>query len=357
VCLSSTVVDRRRSRGAGGAKTRPVTRAADLRRTAAALAAAQDGVVSRAQLRRLGIDRNRVAREVAAGRWLLHGRSTIGVHTGPLGVRAAWWRAVWEVGRGAALDGSTALAAAGLVGYADPHVHVSVPHDAVPVGVDGVRVHRVRDWSPAEVVGVGVPRVRPHLAAVRAAQWALSDRQAALVLCMAVQQRLVPAGGFCPVRAPGAHYGRTAFVRQVLADIGDGAHSLGELDFARLCRIRGLPAPSRQVVRQGPRGRIYLDVRWDCGLCVEVDGAQHRLGLAVMQDNLRRNDLLLRGDVTLTVDLVGLRLDPDGFLDQVERGLRRLGAIPPGISSADAPNAGVRRTATTSCSGRTRTRR
>ena len=49
----------------------------------------------------------------------------------------------------------------------------------------------------------------------------------------------------------------------------------GKFDFARLCRSRGLPEPSRQVVRQTPGGRIYLDVAWDgYDLVVEIDGAR-----------------------------------------------------------------------------------
>ena len=51
-------------------------------------------------------------------------------------------------------------------------------------------------------------------------------------------------------------------------------HSLGELDFARLCRERGLPEPTRQAVCKGPDGRVFLDVRWECGLVVEIDGVR-----------------------------------------------------------------------------------
>ena len=107
-----------------------------------------------------------------------------------------------------------------------------------------------------------------------------------------------------------------------MRDIAFGAQSLGELDFARLCRARGLPEPSRQVVRQTPAGRIYLDVGWDeFDLVVEIDGAQHRWGLAVTTDNLRQNDITLSGDRVLRIDVIGLRLETDRFLDQVALGL------------------------------------
>jgi very-short-patch-repair endonuclease len=106
--------------------------------------------------------------------------------------------------------------------------------------------------------------------------------------------------------------------------MGDGVQSLGELDFARLCRSRGLPEPARQVVRQGPRGRIYLDVRWERHrLVVEIDGAQHREGLAVTADNLRRNALTLQHDTVLRIDLIGLRLFEDEFMAQVAYALAR----------------------------------
>ncbi len=176
-----------------------------------------------------------------------------------------------------------------------------------------------------DVRAAGIPRVRPEVAAVRAAQWARTDRQAALILCLVVQQRLVRGVDLVPLRWPGAHYGRSAFVRQVIQDIADGAQSLGELDFATLCRQHGLPLPERQVVRTGPAGRIYLDVRWrECALVVEVDGAQHRLGLAVSADNLRRNALAIDGETVLTIDLIGLRLQTGAFMGQVVTAYRAL---------------------------------
>jgi very-short-patch-repair endonuclease len=72
------------------------------------------------------------------------------------------------------------------------------------------------------------------------------------------------------------------------------------------------------VVRRGPKGRIYLDARWDdIGLVVEIDGSRHRQGLAVMDDNLRVNSLTTGGETVLRIDLVGLRISPDAYLDQV----------------------------------------
>lgn len=289
---------------------------------AAVAGESHDGVLTRTTLLELGVTRQATGREVAAGRWRAHGRHTIALHTGELSAAAQRWRAVWEVGAGAALDGVSALQAAGLTGFDTDVIHVSVPATHRPPHVPGVRVHVVCARDEGDVTSAGVPRTRPPIAAIRGAHWAVSDRQAALVVCMAAQQRLLP--GSALLEAAARRHGRTrrAFIRTLVRDVADGAQALGELDFAVLCRLRGIPEPSRQVVRQGLRGRIYLDVAWEeHGVVVEIDGAQHRQGLAVTADNLRRNDLQLGGEITLAIDLVGLRLETDAFLAQVKAAL------------------------------------
>ena len=287
--------------------------------TARRLAERQDGVVSRRQLYAAGLSEIHVRRAVESGRWQTHGRQTVAVHTAPLGVIAQRWRAVWEVGESiAAIDGVTALQAAGLRGYDDDRIHVSAKHNHNTTTGRGVTVHKVIRRVPDEVLAPGVPRVRPAVAAVRAAHWAVSDRQAALVLLMTVQQKLTTPTHLAAAQRSVRGRTRRAFVRAVVSDIASGVESLGELDFAGRCRRRGLPEPSRQVVRHGARGRIYLDVRWDCcDLVVEIDGAHHREGVNVMMDNLRQNALVLAGDRVLRIDVIGLRLEPDLFLDQV----------------------------------------
>lgn len=283
------------------------------------IAEGQGGVASRRQLYAAGLSEIHIRRAVESGRWQMHGKRTVAVHTAPLDVVARRWRAVWEVGESiAAIDGPTALQAAGLKGYKDDRVHVSAKHSHNTSGVRGVTIHKVIRRIPDEVVTLGVPRVHPAVAAVRAAHWAISDRQAALLLLMTVQQRLTTPARLAAAQQEVRGRTRRAFVHGVVHDIAFGAESLGELDFARLCRLKGLPEPSRQVVRHGPRGRIYLDVRWGCcDLVVEIDGAQHRVGLNVMLDNLRQNALVLAGDRVLRIDVIGLRLESDLFLEQV----------------------------------------
>ena len=275
--------------------------------------------MSRRELAALGIDRFAIRDMVSAGRWRVIGRQTVCLHTGELSERARWWWAVIETGPEiAALDGATALLAAGARNLNSKEIHLSVRHASRPLPVRGVRIHQVRGWDQRDVNSAGVPRFRPEIAAIRAAHWAVSDRQAALFLCVVVQQRVVSADRLqrAATRIKGRR--RRALIGRVVADLVDGAHSLGELDFARLCRNRGLPEPDRQVVRRGPRGKVYLDVRWDAlKLVVEIDGSQHTQGLSVSEDNLRANSIAIRGDTVLRIDLVGLRVFEHLFLDQV----------------------------------------
>lgn len=285
----------------------------------------QDGVASRKQLHRLGIGHDDIRREVDAGRWATPGTQTVALHRGRPTPIARRWRAVWEAGLAiSVLDGVTALQHAGLTGYDEETVHLSVLHRHNVKDLSDVKVHKVARRVSGEVITAGVPRARPEVAAIRAAHWAVSDRQAALVLLLPVQQRIVTPQRLLAARRLIRGRTRRAFVDAVVRDIVHGVQSLGELDFAGLCRAWGLPEPSRQVVRTGPNGRIYLDVRWDDhALVVEIDGVHHGLGLNPTWDHLRQNSLTLGGDRVLRADVIGLRLETDAFMRQVKQALSR----------------------------------
>ncbi|GAA1899144.1 hypothetical protein [Lapillicoccus jejuensis] len=264
------------------------------RRVASDLAQAQGGVVSRAQLRAAGIDRFEVRTEIRAGRWRSWGARTVAVTTGDLADEGRLWRAVWETGGSAALDGASALTAAGLTGFEVDRPVVSHPHGHTVASPEDVDVRSVIAREAGELAEGGIPRVRPAIAALRGASWAVSDRQGALLLCMSVQQGITTAEHIAQWLPKVALWKRRTFIARVVADLLDGAKALGEIDFAQACRERGLPEPTRQAVRRTPTGRIYLDVaREEYGLVVEIDGSQHRQGLAVTDDNLRQNEVTL----------------------------------------------------------------
>jgi len=157
---------------------------------------------------------------------------------------------------------------------------------------------------------------------IRAAQWARTDRQAALLLCLPLQQRLVSGNRLRQAWASLSRGPRRALVDAIVNDLIDGAHSLGELDFAHWCRRYRLPEPNRQSLRTGPAGRVYLDVEWtDHQLVVEIDGIHHLLALNVISDAWRANEVVLEGARVLRLPVLGLRVEPDRFMSQVARAL------------------------------------
>ena len=291
-------------------------RAARVRR----LADVQSGVLHRRQLYAAGITRSQLRAELRAERWRSWGRQTIAVHTGQLGQPAVFQRAVFETGADAALDGISALTAAGLEHFESSLVHVSVSKSTTYRHSRGVRVHETRRRCDADVLGTSPPRVRAEVAAIRAALWATSSRQAALILMMVVQQRIATPAALQEAFVLIKRDRRRRSIAAVLADVAAGAHSMGELDFARMCRSRGLPEPDRQVRRRLPSGRVFLDVYWErYGVVVEIEGLHHLLPDVAIADSLRQNWLTIDNDKLLRIPLIGLRVAADEFLEQVEQ--------------------------------------
>lgn len=285
------------------------------------VAAPYDGIAHRRDLRAVGITREDVRTEVRAGRWLVLGKHTVVIRQA-WSTRAAWFHALWETGSGAVLDGVAALHASGLTGFQHHEIDVALPTNNRRHKADRTHIRHYRTMPPT--VGGGVPRVRPEIAALNAAQWALTDRMAALILCLVVGQGLVLHEHLLETFARLQRCRRRAFLTTALKDICAGAASLGELDFARLCREYGLPPPSRQVLRTLPTGRAYLDVRWDdINLVVEIDGGHHTQALAPLADALRQNEIVLTNDRVLRIPLLGLRLDEEAFMGQVVRAHRQ----------------------------------
>lgn len=289
------------------------------RQVARQLAATQAGVASRRQLYARGVPRWLVRLEVRVGRWQRTGRQTVAVHNGPLDAEARRWIAVLESGPRAALAGVTALQAAGITALSDDLIHVIVPKGARRVRLPGVRVHESRRWRREDVVRGGIPRIRPAVAAVHAALWAKTDRQATLFLTLAVQQRkATPLGLHDAVQSVRRHR-RRRLLLLLVQDLADGVRSLGELDVGRAMRGRGLPEPRRQAIRQRASGVQYLDADFpDYEVTLEIDGSQHDEAQARLTDLLRDIAVASDGGTTVRIPLVAWRLDEAAVLDALE---------------------------------------
>jgi very-short-patch-repair endonuclease len=263
-----------------------------------------------------------VAAHLRAHRWQRLTDQVVVLHTGPVSDSGMRWAAVLQGGPRAVLVGASSLIASGLKRYDVDRIRVSVPKGArvrrnALFDIRETRRLRASDRAPG-----GVPRTRVPVAAVRAALWAKTDRQATFLLTLVVQQGMALPEQIGNELLRIRRQKRRQLLAAVVNDLLGGVRSLGELDLVRELRRRGLPAPAQQAVRKGRDGRYYLDLYWpDLGVVVEVDGIHHAWVENVVGDALRQNALTLECDVVLRVPLLGLRLQPDEFYAQIEQAL------------------------------------
>lgn len=300
------------------------------RLTARRLGAPQAGIVSRRQLYRAEVPRWLVRRELSVGRWRRSGHHTIALHNGPLSAESLRWVAVLEIGRRAAIDGVTALQHAGVHGLDDDTVHVITPKGSAPPRLRGVRVHESRRWREEDVIrDSGIGRVRPAVAAVHAALWSRTERQASFLLTLAVQQRLAsPRELDEAMQDVRRHRLRKALI-QIVVELSGGVRSLGELDVGLAMRARGLPEPDRQVMRRRPSGTDFLDADFDAHeITLEIDGWQHEEPAQRLKDTLRDIASSTQGRTVVRLPLVAWRWDEEAVLDALEDLFRSRGWVP-----------------------------
>ena len=149
-------------------------------------------------------------------------------------------------------------------------------------------------------------------------------RPACGILAAAVQQRLVTADQLRVALAQAPRTRHRKFLCAAVDDIAQGSQSMSEIDFGRLCRRAGLPAPVRQAVQVEPGGRRrYLDAEWTRAdgrrVVVEVDGALHLSPRRWWDDQLRQNELVIADDIVLRFPSVLIRTDPDQVIGQLRR--------------------------------------
>lgn len=245
------------------------------------LAARQDGIVARRQLRALGIDRHRIRHHIAAGRWAWRSQSVVSTFTGPLTFRHRLWCAVLHAGGSSLVGGLSAAAVHGLQRWDREEICVLVDDQLVLDPLPGVRWVRTR--RPLETMrdrASVLPLCRIEPALLLFAGYTRSERTANGALAAAIQQRLTSPDRLMAWIDKMQPLRRSAQFRRTLREIDGGAQSVGELDIARLCRQFGLPAPRRQVHRRDAHGRIrFTDCEWELTnghtVVLEIDGGFH----------------------------------------------------------------------------------
>lgn len=285
------------------------------------LATSRGGVLYRPDLAARGVPRWLVQAEIRAGRWQRSGRQTVVTHNAEMTPAQRRAVAVLEVGPRAALDGVTGLQHDGVQVEDDGWLHVIAPKGSTPRHPPGVRVHESRRFDEADVlVKDGVRVMRPAVAAVHAALWARSDREARLFPILVVQQRRASAERLAAAVEAVRRSRRKALLRGIAADLRGGVRAMGELDFAHALRRRGLPEPDRQQLRRRPSGREFLDCRFDrYALTVELDGEQHDQPEQRLLDLVRDLTLIAENDNVVRIPRVAMLLDEERVMAALER--------------------------------------
>lgn len=225
-------------------------------------------------------ERSTVRRRVRRKLWAAPHPRIVVLHNGPLTVAQQMWVAWLAAPQGSALSHGTA---AGLGGFTNRTTESSIVHVTVPVGarrltLPGVETHWSSRLAEDDMHPSAVPRrTRMPRSILDLASAQKEARVAAAVVFAAAQQRRATTADLREAlgrRGPCRHHAR---IVEALADIDGGIQSVPEQEFDQIVRRLGLPAPTRQAVRQRPNGRYYLDVVWEAyGLAVEVDGGHHR---------------------------------------------------------------------------------
>ena len=267
-------------------------------------------------------------RQLRSGRWLRYGRVVVR-HNGPLTVEQGLWTSVLRSPQGVVVSGVTAALRRGLRYPLPARPELLVPAggplpDLPDVDVSRTRLLDGRDVHPT----AQPPQLRLPRALVEAGSKQARPDDVRALLCAGVQQRLVRASDLREVVERLGPVRHRALLLRTLDDVEAGALSVREVQFLRVVRRGGLPAPDLQVVRSRRGGRHYLDAHWKrYRLRAEIDGLGHLLVSTWSADVDRDNELQLGGPQECCLRIPGFWLDerPSHVVDQVRRGLLRGG--------------------------------
>ena len=268
--------------------------------------------------------------KVASERWQVPYPGVVVMHSGPVSPAQQLWVDLLCCGHGAVLAGVTAATAEGLTGFQVDRPQLLVPQRRQVTDRSDLDVHSSTRLGSADVHPLKRPkRTRRPRSFVDAASWASTDAEARTILAAGVQQRLVRATDMLLVVDAVPNLRRRRLIKLTLRDIGGGAHSLPELDFAELCRAFDLLLPTRQAVRLDNYGRRrWLDVFWDeFGLVVEIDGLFHMEADQWWSDMWRGNDHAVRLEGVLRYPSFAIRNEPERVAAQIAEALRARGWV------------------------------
>ncbi len=265
-------------------------------RAIAAVAAKQNGNITRPQLLDLGLNDDAIAYRVKIGRLYRVFRGVYSVGRRPVTPQEWASAAVLACGPGAALSHSSAMALWGYWRHWDKPLEVTVVGDR---RTPGIRVHRSMTLRRRELtthLGVRVTTPARTLLDVSSRQ---TDRALKRGVNNALGSQWLTEDHLAHTLASHQNLSGAKRIAKLIGLPGTPTRSGWEDDFPRFCETHGLPAP----VMGQPLGGYILDALFPVErVIVELDSWPfHSNKIAFETDRERDADTLARGFVTVRV--------------------------------------------------------
>ncbi len=286
------------------------------------LADAQAGLLSRRQLRGLGVTESEIRHHVAMERWAHRSSGVVSTTTGPLSLEQRLWLGVLHAGPTAMVGGLSAAERLGLKHWGRDDVTILVGNPLSFDPLPGFRFFRTRRPFKLLVAPGELPTCRIAPAVLLFASTEPHLRTALGAVTATVQQRLTTPDELLEWIRLLTPLRRARHFRELLGDVTDGAQSLAEVDFRRACRRYGLQQPTRQRVRYDRRGRKRCtDNEWQLpnGILVilEIDGAFHDDVLQATEDRARNRRLSGPGRIVVQCTAWEARHEPERLIEDL----------------------------------------
>ncbi|HEU4599949.1 MAG TPA: type IV toxin-antitoxin system AbiEi family antitoxin domain-containing protein [Solirubrobacterales bacterium] len=290
----------------------------------AALADRQHGVVSRGQLRALGMRDAAIDRAVAASRLHRVFRGVFAVGRPGLEERGRLRAATLACGERAVISHRSAAALLGLLDRGPRVIDVIAPGNRGRT-IDGIHLHRVRAPRPDETGSVaGIPCTSPARALVDLAG-TVGNRTLRSCFERAAQRGLLDIPAIEASIDPGRR--GVGALRTLVAEWRQAApltkkgrlKSPLEAKVLPLLLRRSLPPPLLNAPVEIPNGRIEVDFLWpQQRFVVEADSRGfHATPLAFERDRWRDRELLRAGYATLRVTHRQAEREPGAVADAI----------------------------------------
>ena len=281
----------------------------------APLAQVQAGLLSHRQLRELGVTRGEVRNHVRVGRWAVRSGEVLSTTTGPLSPEQRLWLGVLHAGPSAMVGALSAATARGLRRWERDDITILVGNTHSFEPLPGYRFFRTRRPYGVLLGAGALPTCRLEPAVLMFAAHEPHVRTALGCVAASVQQRLTTADALVAWVDRLAPLRRSRDLRALLTEVGDGAHSMAEVDLRRACRTFGVVPPRSQRSRRDNRGvRRYTDAEWLLPdgrvLVLEVDGGFHDDPTQSTSDRRRNRRLAHARRVVVQCSAWELRHEP-----------------------------------------------